>query len=126
MIERVTYARLYALPGFENERFEAVVIVQDGDVDAAFDEARQCVEAQYARVMAEPPATAKQLRYIGQLQDDLCWTSEQINAYAAEQSVNLTTMAKGQASAFIDGMKRLAEERNEERPPPLADGYLPF
>lgn len=135
MIERVTYARLYALPGYENERFEAVAIVQNGDVDAAFDEVRAQVEAQYERVKMtrnagappSPPATPKQRNYIARLQDDLCWTSEQLAAYAEQQGVNLTTMDVRQASAFIDGMKRLAEERSDAtRPPPLADGYLPF
>jgi len=142
MIERVTYARLYTLPGFENERFEAVAIVQNGDVDAAFDEARQQVEAQHARCIAERkptadpldfskmppvPATAKQRSYIAKLTDDLCWTSEQLAAYASEQGVDLAAMPMREASVFIDGMKRLNEERSAaDRPPPLADGYLPF
>jgi hypothetical protein len=136
MIERVTYARLYALPGFENERFEAVAIVQNGDVDAAFDEARQQVETQYARCVAarrpvaeppSPPATAKQRNYIATLQDQLCWTSEQLAAYAKEQGVDFVAMSMREASTFIASMKRLNEERSAiDRPPPLADGYLPF
>lgn len=137
MIERVTYARLYALPDnkYENERFEVTAIVQDGDVDAAFDEARRQVEAQYARFAAErrpqrpaePFVTARQANYIARLQDNLGWSNEQMAAYAGEQGVDLAAMTMFQAGTLIDGMKRLSEERSETtRPPPLADGYLPF
>lgn len=138
MIERVTYARLYALPGYENERFEAVAIVQGGDVGAAFDEAYRQVEAQYERVITSrrnagepqappsPPATPKQRNYIARLMDDLGWHSEHIAAYASDQNIDLVTMTTRQASAFIDGIKRLAEERSEDRPPPMNDGDLPF
>lgn len=141
MLKEITYARLYAMPDnkYENERFEATAIVHDGDVDAAFDEARQEVEAQHDRVVQSRkspawslqggipggPATAKQQSYIGRLQDDLTWTSEQLNTYASQQGVNLVTMSTREASDLIGGMKRLVEERSE-RPPPLADGYLPF
>ncbi len=140
MIKEITYARLYAMPDnkYENERFEATAIVHDGDVDAAWSEAYAAVEAEHDRVVqsrktqawslqgggAAGPATAKQLSYIGRLTDDLGWTSEQLNAYASQQGVNLVTMSTREASDLINGMKRLAEERSER--PPLADGYLPF
>lgn len=154
MIERITYARLYALPDnkYENERFEATAVVQDGDVDAAFDEARQQVEAQWARVRAarapknrqsdhvsnfvtnDPSAALKQRTYIARLQNDLGWTSEQLAVYAHEQGIDLMAMTMRQASAFIDGMKRLNEGRlNEGRPndvartrPPMDDMDIPF
>lgn len=136
MIERVIYARLYALPDnkYENERFEAVVIVQDGDVDAAFDEARRQVEAQYARFTAErqprrptePPATPKQRNYIATLQDQLGWHSEQLAAYASQQGVDLVAMSMRQASTFIDGMKRLATESSAMTPMRAGDGDIPF
>lgn len=59
----------------------------------------------------ESPASDKQRNYIAALQDDLVWTSEQLTGYASEQGVDLVTLTKGQASGFIDGMKKLAEER---------------
>lgn len=34
--------------------------------------------------------------------------SEQLATYAGEQSVDLVTMTKGQASVFIDGLKKLS------------------
>jgi hypothetical protein len=59
----------------------------------------------------DSPASEKQRNYIAALQDDLSWTSEQLNGYASEHSVDLVTMTKGQASTFIDGLKKLADER---------------
>lgn len=59
----------------------------------------------------DAPASDKQRNYIAALQDDLTWTSEQLTTYAGDHGVDLVTMTKGQASAFIDGLKKLAEER---------------
>ncbi len=59
----------------------------------------------------DAPASDKQRHYITVLQDDLAWSHEQLAAYAHEQQVDLVTMTKGQASAFIDTLKKLAEER---------------
>lgn len=59
----------------------------------------------------ESPASEKQRNYIGALQEDMAWSNEQLAGYASEQSVDLVTMTKGQASTFIDGLKKLAEER---------------
>jgi hypothetical protein len=59
----------------------------------------------------DAPASDKQRNYVVTLQDNLSWNSEQLAAYAEEQSVDLVTMTKGQASLFIDGLKKLAEER---------------
>jgi len=140
MIVSVTFGRVYNLGNYENLRLEATASVQDGNVDAAFDEARGAVEAEYTRQRqpqrpaeplafpsSSPPATPKQRNYIATLQDQLCWTSEQLAVYASEQGVDLVAMTMREASAFIDGMKRLNEERSAtDRPPPLADGYLPF
>jgi hypothetical protein len=58
----------------------------------------------------EAPASEKQRNYISTLQDQLTWTSEQLTSYAHEQNVDLVTLTKGQASIFIDGLKKLAEE----------------
>jgi hypothetical protein len=59
----------------------------------------------------DSPASDKQRNYIATLQDNLAWNSEQLASYAEDQSVDLVTMTKGQASLFIDGLKKLAEER---------------
>ena len=59
----------------------------------------------------DSPASEKQRNYIATLQDHLTWTTEQLASYANEQSVDLVTLTKGQASVFIDGLKRLSEER---------------
>ena len=59
----------------------------------------------------EAPASEKQRNYIGALQEDLTWSNDQLSAYATEQSVDLVTMTKGQASTFIDGLKKMAEDR---------------
>jgi hypothetical protein len=59
----------------------------------------------------DSPASDKQRNYIATLQDNLAWNSEQLASYAEDQSVDLVTMTKGQASVFIDGLKKLAEER---------------
>ncbi len=60
----------------------------------------------------EAPASDKQRNYIAALQEDLTWTNEQLNAFAQEQGVAFVTLTKGQASSFIDSLKKLAEERH--------------
>jgi hypothetical protein len=60
----------------------------------------------------DSPASDKQRNYIVTLQEQINWTSEQLAAYAEEQEVDLVTMTKGQASLFIDGLKKLSEERS--------------
>lgn len=59
----------------------------------------------------DAPASDKQRNYIATLQDNLAWTNEELTSYAGEHAVDLVTMTKGQASAFIDGLKKLADER---------------
>jgi hypothetical protein len=59
----------------------------------------------------DAPASDNQRNYIATLQDKLAWNSEQLAVYAEEQEVDLVTLTKGQASTFIDGLKKLAEER---------------
>jgi hypothetical protein len=61
----------------------------------------------------DAPASDKQRNYIAALQEDLVWSSEQLASYAHEQQIDLVTLTKGQASGFIDGLKKLAEERSE-------------
>ncbi len=67
-----------------------------------------------AIVVRDPdaPASDKQRNYIVTLQENLTWTGEQLATYAQEQQVDLVTITKGQASTFIDGLKKLAEERS--------------
>jgi hypothetical protein len=60
----------------------------------------------------DSPASDKQRNYIVTLQEQINWTSEQLAAYAEEQQVDLVTMTKGQASVFIDGLKKLSEDRS--------------
>src|SRR5689334_927596 len=43
----------------------------------------------------DSPASNKQRNYIVTLQDNLAWNSEQLAAYAEEQTVDLVTMTKG-------------------------------
>lgn len=59
----------------------------------------------------DAPASEKQRNYIAALQDELAWTSEQLTDYAGHQGVEIVTMTKGQASTFIDTLKKLSEER---------------
>lgn len=67
----------------------------------------------------DEPASEKQRRLIASLQHDLGWNSDRLASYANEQGVDLVSMTKGQASAFIDELKRLSEER------PLAGQVAP-
>jgi hypothetical protein len=116
-ITAVTYARLYNLGNYENERLEVTVSVEDSDTAAAFALAEAAVISEHDRLTARhapaagaPPATPKQRSYIAQLQDDLGWHSEQLAAYANEQKVDLAAMTLDQASRLINGMKRLTKE----------------
>jgi hypothetical protein len=61
----------------------------------------------------DSPASEKQRGYIATLQEQMTWTPDQLSSYAHDQQVDLLTLTKGQASAFIDGMKKLAEERGD-------------
>lgn len=79
----------------------------------------------------DAPASDKQRNYIATLQDNLSWTNEQLTTYADDHGVDLVTMTKGQASGFIDGLKKLADERTRYNADtraravaddPLADG----
>jgi hypothetical protein len=81
--------------------------------DAQVTDIRSTIGAPQPITVRDPdsPASDKQRNYIVTLQDNLTWNSEQLAAYAEDQSVDLVTMTKGQASLFIDGLKKLAEER---------------
>lgn len=83
--------------------------------DAQIVETRGSASAPAPIVVRDPdsPASEKQRHYIAALQEDLSWSSEQLVTYADEQMLDLVTMTKGQASVFIDGLKKLAEERTQ-------------
>lgn len=122
MITHITYARLYNLGNYENEKLEVTVSVENGDVTAAFMTAQATIEDEHRRMTAERSmpaqqrlasptlASDKQRAYIAQLQDDLGWHSEQLAVYAAEQKVDLAAMTIDQASRLINGLKRLANQ----------------
>lgn len=59
----------------------------------------------------EAPASDKQRNFIANLQENLGWSGEQLSGHASTQNIDLVTLTKGQASTFIDGLKKLAEER---------------
>jgi hypothetical protein len=59
----------------------------------------------------DAPASERQRSYINRLQQGLAWSDEQLAHYASEQGVRLVDLTRGQASNFIDGLKRLAEEQ---------------
>lgn len=59
----------------------------------------------------DAPASDKQRNYIAVIQEDLSWTNEQLASYAGDHSVDLVTMTKGQASGFINSLKKVAEVR---------------
>lgn len=59
----------------------------------------------------DAPASDKQRSYIATLQDHLAWSNEQLAGYAADYAIDFVTMTKGQASNFINELKKLADER---------------
>jgi hypothetical protein len=59
----------------------------------------------------DAPASEKQRQYIHTLQETLNWNSEDLAAHAGRQGIDITTMTRGEASSFIDSLKKVAEER---------------
>ncbi len=80
---------------------------------------REAMESQIASVreahnMATPiefPASDRQRNYISVLQSDLNWSEDQLLQYAHEHGFDFDTLSRNQASAFIDNLKKVAEER---------------
>lgn len=83
---------------------------------------RESAPQHHAIIIRDPdsPASDKQRNYIAALQEDLDWNNERLAVYAGEQSVDLVTMTKAQASTFIDTLKKLAEQRSDYTPTPSA------
>jgi hypothetical protein len=59
----------------------------------------------------EAPASDRQRSLIASLQHDIHWDNQQLASYAGERGIDLVEMTKGQASSFIDELKRLSETR---------------
>lgn len=148
MIIQVTYERVFNLGSYESERISAVASVEDGATDAAYAEARAAVEEQHARTLelrqeaqpsngnggatyAEPPASDKQRNYLANLQSRLGWSPDQLADYAAQESIDLSALTKGQASTLIDLLQHAPAERQpavvHDEPPGVVGEYdLPF
>jgi hypothetical protein len=86
---------------------------QRAAIEAQTASIREAQPAPHTPTVRDPdaPASERQRHYIAALQEDLSWTNEQLATFAQEHRVDLVTMTKGQASAFIDSLKKLAEER---------------
>lgn len=89
-------------------------------------EGRPAGGASYTVKDPDAPASEKQRGYMDALRQELGWDGAQLAAYAAEQSVDLESLTKGQASTFIDGLKKVVEERRTQpapnRTPPAQAG----
>lgn len=132
MVTSVSYARLYNLGNYENEKLEVTVHVEDGDVAAAFITAQATVENEHQRMVNDrrgptyqqlptpatlpAPTSDKQRQYIARLMDDLGWNSEQIAAYTAEQNIDLVVLTSPQASKLISDLKRRLDVQLGELP----------
>lgn len=62
MIATVTYARLYNLGNYENERLEVTVTTENGDAAAAFAMAKAATDAEHDRLVAEREAEIERQR----------------------------------------------------------------
>lgn len=58
----------------------------------------------------DAPASDKQRQLIATLQQNLHWSEQQLAAHALQRGTPLAQLTKGQASAFIDELKRLNQE----------------
>jgi hypothetical protein len=85
----------------------------------------------------DAPATEAQRRFIATLADKAGWTSEQLDAYCAEQGADLVSLTKPQASRIIEALKdgRLAPPATkdtprlpgfDDAPPPVDEADIPF
>lgn len=69
-----------------------------------------------------PPASDKQRRYIGALQDDLGWHSEYMAQFAKEHRIDLVALSKADAGYLIEQMKAALDEPTKvaQKPAPQA------
>ncbi|WP_448337363.1 hypothetical protein [Chloroflexus aurantiacus] len=74
------------------------------------------IREQYAPATAitvrdpDAPASERQRNFIAALQQALGWSGEQLASFAQQHGYDLVSLNKGQASAFIDELKRLSDE----------------
>ncbi len=59
----------------------------------------------------DAPASERQRNFIASLQQALGWSGEKLAAFAQEHGYDLFALNKGQASAFIDELRRVQEEQ---------------
>jgi len=59
----------------------------------------------------DAPASERQRNFIAALQQALGWSGEQLASFAQQHGYDLVSLNKGQASAFIDELKRLSDEQ---------------
>ncbi|OAN43184.1 hypothetical protein A6A03_18535 [Chloroflexus islandicus] len=59
----------------------------------------------------DAPASERQRNFIASLQQALGWSGEKLAAFAHEHGYDLVALTKGQASAFIDELRRVQEEQ---------------
>jgi hypothetical protein len=85
---------------------------------ASLRESRPAASAPGSRTIRNPeaPASDKQRQLIGTLQQNLHWSEQQLAAHAMQRGTPLAQLTKGQASAFIDDLKRLTQEATDEQP----------
>ncbi len=62
----------------------------------------------------DAPASERQRNFIAALQQELGWSNEQLAAFAHQHGIDLVTLNKSQASAFIDELKRLGDEQQRQ------------
>lgn len=85
---------------------------------------REAVEQQIAQIREQhaaataitvrdpdAPASERQRNFIASLQQALGWSGEKLAAFAQEHGYDLVALTKGQASAFIDELRRVQEEQ---------------
>lgn len=85
---------------------------------------REAVEQQIAQIREQhaattaitvrdpdAPASERQRNFIASLQQALGWSGEKLAAFAQEHGYDLVALNKGQASAFIDELRRVQEEQ---------------
>ncbi|GIV90829.1 MAG: hypothetical protein KatS3mg055_3347 [Chloroflexus sp.] len=89
-----------------------------------FQQQRDAVEQQIAQIREQhptstpitvrdpdAPASERQRNFIASLQQTLGWSNEQLAAFAHQLGYDLVSLSKGQASAFIDELRRQQEEQ---------------